>query len=85
MCGAKLEADFNNSSLSAVVDVWAPGVSILSAYIGSTTATARLSGTSMATPYVAGILAYVLSEYGQVTPVCYVPHTLLKKGPISSN
>ncbi|QRW16755.1 cuticle-degrading protease [Rhizoctonia solani] len=22
----------------------------------------------MATPYVAGILAYVLSEYGQVTP-----------------
>jgi subtilisin family serine protease len=52
-----------------VLDVWAPGVSILSSYIGSTTATARLSGTSMATPYVAGILAVVLGEYGQVTPV----------------
>ncbi|KAB5592548.1 Serine protease [Ceratobasidium theobromae] len=65
--------DSNNAKASfsnygAVLDVWAPGVSILSAYIGSTTATARLSGTSMATPYVAGILAYVLSEYGQVTP-----------------
>ncbi|KAF8738749.1 peptidase, partial [Rhizoctonia solani] len=65
--------DSNNAKASfsnygPVLDVWAPGVSILSAYIGSTTATARLSGTSMATPYVAGILAYVLSEYGQVTP-----------------
>ncbi|CAE6435194.1 unnamed protein product [Rhizoctonia solani] len=60
------KASFSN--YGSVVDVWAPGVSILSAYIGSTTATARLSGTSMATPYVAGILAYVLSEYGQVTP-----------------
>ncbi|CAE6471135.1 unnamed protein product [Rhizoctonia solani] len=60
------KASFSN--YGSVLDVWAPGVSILSAYIGSTTATARLSGTSMATPYVAGILAYVLSEYGQVTP-----------------
>ncbi|CAE6393612.1 unnamed protein product [Rhizoctonia solani] len=65
--------DSNNAKASfsnygSVLDVWAPGVSILSSYIGSTTATARLSGTSMATPYVAGILAYVLSEYGQVTP-----------------
>ncbi|KEP51107.1 serine protease [Rhizoctonia solani 123E] len=60
------KASFSN--YGSVLDVWAPGVNILSAYIGSTSATARLSGTSMATPYVAGILAYVLSEYGQVTP-----------------
>ncbi|KAF8596877.1 putative subtilisin-like serine protease [Ceratobasidium sp. AG-I] len=60
------KASFSN--YGSVLDVWAPGVSILSAYIGSTTATARLSGTSMATPYVAGILAVVLGEYGQVTP-----------------
>ncbi|KAG9094416.1 subtilisin-like serine protease [Ceratobasidium sp. 370] len=63
---ANAKASFSN--YGPVVDVWAPGVYILSSYIGSTTATARLSGTSMATPYVAGILAYALSEYGQVTP-----------------
>ncbi|KAF9520491.1 hypothetical protein BS47DRAFT_1311408 [Hydnum rufescens UP504] len=56
------------SNYGAILDVWAPGVSILSAYIGAPTATAVLSGTSMAAPYVAGIIAVVLGEYGSVTP-----------------
>ncbi|KAG9120599.1 subtilisin-like serine protease [Ceratobasidium sp. 392] len=60
------KASFSN--YGSILDVWAPGVNILSAWIGSTTATNTISGTSMATPFVAGILAYAISEYGNKSP-----------------
>lgn len=41
------KASFSN--YGAVLDVWALGVNVLSAWIGSTTATNTISGTSMAT------------------------------------
>jgi cerevisin len=45
------------------VDVFAPGLNILSTYKGGPRATATLSGTSMASPHTAGLLAYLLSIY----------------------
>ncbi|QRV88460.1 cuticle-degrading protease [Ceratobasidium sp. AG-Ba] len=60
------KASFSN--YGSVVDVWALGVNVLSAWIGSNTATNTISGTSMATPRVAGILAVALGEYGSVSP-----------------
>ena len=42
-------------------DIFAPGVKILSTWKGSKYATNTISGTSMASPHIAGLLAYFLS------------------------
>ncbi|CAO1627309.1 unnamed protein product [Jaminaea pallidilutea] len=50
------------SNKGKCVDVFGPGLNILSTWNSGNTSTNTISGTSMASPHVCGILAYYLSE-----------------------
>lgn len=52
------------SNYGSVLDIYAPGTSVTSAWIGSNSATNTISGTSMASPHVCGILLYLQSVNG---------------------
>lgn len=56
------------SNYGAVLDIFAPGTGITSAWIGSNTAINTISGTSMATPHVVGVAAYLIALEGLSTP-----------------
>jgi cerevisin len=49
------------SNYGKCTDIFGPGLSILSTWIGSNYATNTISGTSMASPHICGLLAYYLS------------------------
>ncbi|KZT61162.1 hypothetical protein CALCODRAFT_491561 [Calocera cornea HHB12733] len=51
------------SNFGKCVDVFAPGLNILSTWATSNISTNTISGTSMASPHTAGLLAYLLSIY----------------------
>jgi subtilisin family serine protease len=72
--GATDQADMRAyfSNWGGEVDIFAPGVEVVSAFNDGDTASATMSGTSMASPHIAGLAAYFiakeyLSGYAAVT------------------
>ncbi|KAI9779184.1 MAG: hypothetical protein M1816_003663 [Peltula sp. TS41687] len=53
-------SDFSNTG--QCVDVYAPGEGIISTWIGSDNAVNTLAGTSMACPFVTGLMAYLIAR-----------------------
>ncbi|NYI06504.1 S8 family peptidase [Allostreptomyces psammosilenae] len=81
------------SNYGSVLDLYAPGASITSTWGTGDTATATLSGTSMAAAHAAGAAALYLDDHGTATPAqvelaleaAAVPNTLTGVPPGTPN
>jgi subtilisin family serine protease len=68
--GSSTSSDVKSSfsNYGSIVDIFAPGSSITSAWATSNTAINTISGTSMATPHVAGVAARYLQNNRTASP-----------------
>jgi subtilisin family serine protease len=64
----KTDTKASYANYGTCVDIFAPGNSILSAWYTGDTAGSTISGTSMASPHVAGVAALYLQSNGTATP-----------------
>ncbi len=60
--------DIQYANFGPCVNIFAPGTRIYSAWPDSNTSYRTMSGTSMATPHVAGAIALLLAEQPRLTP-----------------
>ncbi|ARQ69367.1 S8 family peptidase [Streptomyces marincola] len=73
------------SNIGSVVDIYAPGTSITSAWSTSNTATNTISGTSMASPHVAGAAALHLAENPSASPAAVRNALVADSVPVVTN
>ncbi|MCP2269351.1 S8 family peptidase [Actinokineospora diospyrosa] len=64
----KTDTRRSDSNYGSCLDIWAPGDNIVSASYSSNTGSATMSGTSMASPHVAGAAAVYLAKNTSATP-----------------
>jgi subtilisin family serine protease len=79
----RTDARSSFSNFGSVVDIFAPGSSITSSWSTSNTATNTISGTSMATPHVAGMAARVLQGSPTASPAS-VRNTLVNAATLNA-
>ncbi|EAT81068.1 hypothetical protein HBI56_103670 [Parastagonospora nodorum] len=82
----KNDAKASYSNFGLLVDIFAPGTNITSAWKNSDTDTNTISGTSMATPHITGLGAYLLGLEGSRNPkaLCERIQELSTKNTLSS-